>query len=77
MGCYGIGVSRVVAACIEQNNDGDGSAFPRRSHRSTSNSSALDPKNADTAAKADELYGSADRHGPRRASSTTARNAPA
>ena len=28
MGCYGIGVSRVVAACIEQNNDGDGIAFP-------------------------------------------------
>jgi prolyl-tRNA synthetase len=28
MGCYGIGVSRVVAAAIEQNNDRDGMIFP-------------------------------------------------
>ncbi|GFK95560.1 Proline--tRNA ligase [Fundidesulfovibrio magnetotacticus] len=28
MGCYGIGVSRVVAACIEQNHDGAGIKFP-------------------------------------------------
>jgi prolyl-tRNA synthetase len=28
MGCYGIGVSRVVAACIEQNNDANGMIFP-------------------------------------------------
>ncbi len=28
MGCYGIGVSRVVAACIEQNNDDHGMIFP-------------------------------------------------
>lgn len=28
MGCYGIGVSRVVAACIEQNHDDDGIIFP-------------------------------------------------
>lgn len=28
MGCYGIGVSRVVAACIEQNNDEHGIVFP-------------------------------------------------
>ena len=28
MGCYGIGVSRVVAACIEQNHDEDGIVFP-------------------------------------------------
>ncbi len=28
MGCYGIGVSRVVAACIEQNHDEDGIIFP-------------------------------------------------
>ena len=28
MGCYGIGVSRVVAACIEQNNDAAGMIFP-------------------------------------------------
>ena len=28
MGCYGIGVSRVVAACIEQNFDDQGMIFP-------------------------------------------------
>jgi prolyl-tRNA synthetase len=28
MGCYGIGVSRVVAACIEQNHDAAGIVFP-------------------------------------------------
>jgi len=28
MGCYGIGVSRVVAACIEQNHDEHGIIFP-------------------------------------------------
>lgn len=28
MGCYGIGVSRVVAACIEQNHDEQGMIFP-------------------------------------------------
>jgi prolyl-tRNA synthetase len=28
MGCYGIGVSRVVAAAIEQNHDTDGIIFP-------------------------------------------------
>jgi len=29
MGCYGIGVTRVVAAAIEQNNDADGIVWPR------------------------------------------------
>ena len=28
MGCYGIGVSRIVAAAIEQNHDGKGIVFP-------------------------------------------------
>lgn len=28
MGCYGIGVSRTMAACIEQNNDKDGMVWP-------------------------------------------------
>lgn len=28
MGCYGIGISRIVAAAIEQNNDKDGIIFP-------------------------------------------------
>ena len=28
MGCYGIGVSRIVAAAIEQNHDADGIVWP-------------------------------------------------
>jgi prolyl-tRNA synthetase len=28
MGCYGIGIGRTVAACIEQNHDDDGIIFP-------------------------------------------------
>ncbi len=28
MGCYGIGIGRTVAACIEQNNDADGIVWP-------------------------------------------------
>jgi len=28
MGCYGIGIGRTVAACIEQNNDADGILWP-------------------------------------------------
>ena len=31
MGCYGIGVSRTVAAAIEQNHDGDGIDLARPS----------------------------------------------
>ena len=29
MGCYGIGISRIIAASIEQNYDEDGIIFPR------------------------------------------------
>ena len=29
MGCYGIGVTRIIAACIEQNHDERGIIFPR------------------------------------------------
>lgn len=28
MGCYGIGINRIIAACIEQNNDKDGIIWP-------------------------------------------------
>ncbi len=56
MGCYGIGVSRVVAACIEQNNDRDGIVFPPPLAPFDIELVNLDPKNAEVAAKADELY---------------------
>lgn len=56
MGCYGIGVSRVVAACIEQNNDGDGIVFPPPLAPFDLHLVNLDPKNAEVAAKAEALY---------------------
>ncbi|MEG1610180.1 MAG: proline--tRNA ligase [Bilophila sp.] len=56
MGCYGIGVSRVVAACIEQNNDADGIVFPPPLAPFDLQLLNLDPKNADVSAKAEELY---------------------
>jgi len=56
MGCYGIGVSRVLAACIEQNNDEGGIVFPppvAPFHVALLN---LDPKNEDACTKAEEIY---------------------
>lgn len=56
MGCYGIGVSRVVAACIEQNNDGGGIVFPPPLAPFDIEILNLDPRNAEAVAKADEIY---------------------
>jgi prolyl-tRNA synthetase len=53
MGCYGIGVSRVVAACIEQNHDGDGILFPPPLAPFDVHLICLDPGEA--GAKADEI----------------------
>ncbi len=47
MGCYGIGVSRVVAACIEQNHDEVGIVFPPPLAPVDVHILNLDPKNAD------------------------------
>ncbi|MCH5276637.1 MAG: proline--tRNA ligase [Desulfovibrionaceae bacterium] len=55
MGCYGIGVSRVIAACIEQNFDGDGIMFPPPLAPCDVHLVCLDPQNAGVAAKADAL----------------------
>lgn len=56
MGCYGIGVSRVVAACIEQNNDEGGIVFPPALAPYQVTLLNLDTKNADVCAKVDEMY---------------------
>ena len=58
MGCYGIGISRILAACIEQNNDEGGIVFPPPVAPFQLALLNLDPKNADVSAKADELYNS-------------------
>ncbi|MFP5239942.1 MAG: His/Gly/Thr/Pro-type tRNA ligase C-terminal domain-containing protein, partial [Acidobacteriota bacterium] len=55
MGCYGIGVSRVVAACIEQNHDGGGIAFPPALAPFEAAVLCLDTK-GEPLAKAEEIY---------------------
>ena len=55
MGCYGIGVSRVVAACIEQNFDGDGIKFPPQLAPFDAQLVCLDPKDAEVAGKCDMI----------------------
>jgi prolyl-tRNA synthetase len=57
MGCYGIGVSRVVAACIEQNSDENGIVFPPPIAPFEVLLLNLDGKNDDVNARVDELYG--------------------
>ena len=56
MGCYGIGVSRVVAACIEQNNDENGILFPPPLAPYEVIIINLDPKNQAVNEKCEELY---------------------
>lgn len=56
MGCYGIGISRIVAACIEQNHDEYGIKFPpplAPFHVSLLN---LDINSSESTAKAEEIY---------------------
>ncbi len=56
MGCYGIGVSRIVAACIEQNNDDNGIVFPPPIAPFEVALLNLTPKDEAASAKADEIY---------------------
>jgi prolyl-tRNA synthetase len=57
MGCYGIGVSRIVAAAIEQNNDAAGIIWPEPMAPWRVAICMINPKNeAKVAAAADELY---------------------
>ncbi len=53
MGCYGIGVSRVVAACIEQNHDEYGIVFPPPLAPYDVLLVNLDPKNDELCARID------------------------
>ena len=59
MGCYGIGVSRVVAACIEQNHDDDGNVFPPPVAPFEVAVLCLDPKKEEILGKAEEVYAAA------------------
>jgi len=63
MGCYGIGVSRIVASCIEQNNDEGGIVFPPPIAPFEVVVLNLSPKDETASAKADELYEALTRSG--------------
>jgi prolyl-tRNA synthetase len=56
MGCYGIGVSRILMAAIEQNNDENGMIWPKSIAPFDVHLIAIDIKNEEQAAVADELY---------------------
>jgi len=56
MGCYGIGISRTVAACIEQNHDADGIIFPIPIAPFHCIVSAVSTKDAGVMAACEELY---------------------
>ncbi|CAM2057310.1 proline--tRNA ligase [Desulfovibrionales bacterium] len=56
MGCYGIGISRIMAACIEQNHDAAGILFPPAMAPYDVLILLLNPLDAAVAAKAEELY---------------------
>ncbi|SHN51154.1 proline--tRNA ligase [Desulfovibrio litoralis] len=56
MGCYGIGVTRVVAACIEQNNDQYGISFPPAIAPYEIVVINLDVKSEEATKKSEEIY---------------------
>jgi len=56
MGCYGIGVSRIVASAIEQNNDENGCCFPPSIAPFEVALISLGGKDESVDAKAEELY---------------------
>ncbi len=56
MGCYGIGITRVAAAAIEQNHDPDGIVWPMSLAPYQVEILTLQPKDADVVAAANKLY---------------------
>ncbi len=56
MGCYGIGITRVAAAAIEQNHDDDGIAWPMSLAPYQVQLLTLQAKDPDVSAAADRLY---------------------
>jgi prolyl-tRNA synthetase len=56
MGCYGIGITRVAAAAIEQNHDKDGIIWPMSLAPFQVELLTLQAKDADVVAAADKLY---------------------
>ena len=63
MGCYGIGVSRVAAAAIEQNHDEAGIVFPPPVAPFDCILLNLDPRDADVSARAGDVYAALEKMG--------------
>ncbi len=63
MGCYGIGVSRIVASAIEQNNDAEGIKFPPSIAPFEVALLSLGGKDAEVIEAADRLYAELTRQG--------------
>ena len=63
MGCYGIGVSRVAAAAIEQNHDEAGIVFPPPVAPFDCILLNLDPRDADVSARAGDVYAAREKMG--------------
>lgn len=56
MGCYGIGIGRTVASCIEQNHDQNGIIFPMPIAPFHCIISAINPKDEAVSAAAENIY---------------------
>lgn len=63
MGCYGIGVSRTMAAAIEQNNDKDGIIWPVAIAPYEVLVVPVNMKDAESVAKAEEIYAALNKAG--------------
>lgn len=56
MGCYGIGIGRTVAACIEQNHDDNGIIFPLPIAPFHCIISAINPKDQEVSRVSEDIY---------------------
>jgi prolyl-tRNA synthetase len=56
MGCYGIGIGRTVASCIEQNHDANGIIFPLPIAPFHCIISAVNPKDEAVSKASEEIY---------------------
>jgi prolyl-tRNA synthetase len=63
MGCYGIGVTRIAAAAIEQNHDADGIVWPVPLAPYEVTVLSLQPTDPQVSALADRLYGELEKAG--------------
>jgi len=63
MGCYGIGINRIVAAAIEQHHDADGIIWPRALAPAEVIVTVMDPSQADAMQAAEQAAGALEQAG--------------